>query len=153
MSASSSPNSGKSKGGGDVRGNPLFANTGGEKRKIRPPSSDPTAGPAEQPSSIEESRLGQETHSSISERVPVSSPAQRRPPPAREMGETRFDEFYVKKTMHFIPVLLARFDVLAKDQRKSKTRLFNEAVAGILDTYGALDEETRKTLKEFGIEV
>jgi hypothetical protein len=153
VSASSSPNSGKSKAGGDVRGNPLFANTGGEKRKIRPPSSDPTALSAEQPSSIEESRPEPEAHSSTGERVSVSSPVQRRPPPAREIGETRFDEFYVKKTMHFIPVLLARFDALAKDQRKSKTRLFNEAIAGILDTYGALDEETREVLKEFGIEV
>lgn len=153
MSASNAPSGRESnKGGkGEVRGNPLFANTGDssdkEKRKIRPPASDPTA-PAEP-----------ETQSGVVEtRTPASQEAPalnvtRRPPPTREMGETRFDEFYVKKTMHFIPVLLDQFDVLAKKQHKSKTRLFNEAIAGILESYGVLDEETRATLKDFGIEV
>lgn len=154
MSASSTPSSGKSKGGGnEVRGNPLFANTSGEKRKIRPPSSDPTAEPAEQPSSVEESRPELEDRSATSERVSASTPVARRPPPAREMGEVRFDEFYTKKTMHFIPILLDQFDALARKQHKSKTRLFNEAIAAILDAYDALDEETREILKEFGIEV
>lgn len=147
MSASSTP--GK-RGGGDVRGNPLFANTGGEKRKIRPPSFDPTAMPGEQPA--EESSREPESRVSTRESAAILG-STRRPPPPREMGEVRFDEFYVKKTMHFVPVLLERFDKLAKDQRKSKTRLFNEAIAGILAAYDALDDETRKILKEFGIEV
>lgn len=124
-----------SKGSGEVRGNPLFANTGGEKRKIRPPASDPTVEPVEP-------------------QTPVPA-AIRRPPPPREMGEVRFDEFYVKRTMHFIPVLLEKFDALAKKQHKSKTRLFNEAIAGILASYGVLDEdgELLKVLRELGIEV
>ena len=140
-----------------MRGNPLFANTGGEKRKIRPPSSDPTAMPGEQPaeetrSAREESTRELESRTSTSEGAAIPGPT-RRPPPPREMGEVRFDEFYVKKTMHFVPVLLERFDKLAKDQRKSKTRLFNEAIAGILAAYDALDDETRQILREFGIEV
>ncbi len=144
------------KGGGEVRGNPLFENTSGEKRKIRPPASDPTAAPAEQPAEEQAQQVREvspqesESRASTSESAAVPS---RRPPPPREMGEVRFDEFYTKKTMHFIPILLERFDRLAKDQRKSKTRLFNEAIAGILEAYDVLDEETREILKEFGLEV
>jgi len=148
VSASSSP--GGKGGASDVRGNPLFSNTGGEKRKIRPPASDPTATPPEPVTLGEEARpeLEEQSRSSGTSHV-----TQRRPPPPREMGEVRFDEFYVKKTMHFVPLLLDQFEALARRQHKSKTRLFNEAIAGVLASYGALDEETRAVLREFGLEV
>ncbi len=154
MSANSNPGSKGSRN--DVRGNPLFANTSDEreKRKIRPPAYNPAAKSAEQTLPLEETPQPEmEIHTGVNEKMPMSSTAQRRPPPPREMGEVRFDEFYIKKTMHFIPALLEQFDALARKQHKSKTRLFNEAIASILASYNALDEETRAVLKEFGIEV
>ena len=133
----------------EQRANPLFANTSphtepAERRKIRPPDALglSTPVPAESLPEPKPQPVVQQSE------VPRSV---RLPPPERERGEIPFSEFYSKKTVHFIPILLQQFESLAKKQHKSQTKLLNESIAALLDHYGVLDENTRHMLEEFGI--
>lgn len=75
------------------------------------------------------------------------------PPPERVQADVSFNAFYLKRTMHFIPALWEAFEQTSKDTKKSKTRLFNEAMVALLKKYDALDDETKEQLREWGYKV
>lgn len=101
----------------DKRGNPLFANTAKTKPQ---PKQEP------EPSPLSEKEGEPEA---IEDILPSSQVRH------REVREIPFEEAYKRETVYFDKELKKKFDSLAKNRRKSKTELVNEAIADLIKKY------------------
>lgn len=104
----------------EKRGNPLFANTAKVKPQV-PQEVEPV--PPEK-----ETRKRSEP---VEEVLPSSQVRH------REVREIPFEEAYKRETVYFDKELKKKFDSLARERRKSKTELVNEAIADLIKKYSS----------------
>lgn len=105
----------------EKRGNPLFANTA----KVKP---QPTQ-EVEPVTPVEKDTRREKEPEQVEEILPSSQVRH------REVREVPFEEAYKRETVYFDKELKKKFDNLARDKRKSKTELVNEAIADLIKKY------------------
>lgn len=107
----------------EKRGNPLFANTA----KVKPQ----TKQEAELVLPPEKETRQRSEPEPVEEILPSSQVRH------REVREIPFEEAYKRETVYFDKELKKKFDSLARERRKSKTELVNEAIADLIKKYSS----------------